>query len=333
MAAEPLDEVRNHLSDIIDRVEIEHERVTVTRDGRAVAVILSPDDLAELEESLAVLSDPQALADIREADAAFAAGDVVRGVDAVRALRPRATALASVPSSAALWDGRIGFQPHVLGVGEDFQRVASIGLERQLHGSVSVDAERGGDGRDVRSISGTSGRQLHGQEVPQGGQLDVQPSRSWRVHGATRWRRDIRRRRPVQPVLRKAQLGRHRADHARDHVIGRHTVDVLRTPTSIGQLQGYRRAPDEVDGGRDAVGAQPAVQLIEEFADLIRIEVEAHAVRSSRSLTRMPTLARPSCSVRSSRTGKGAHGCSKGVGATSHLGIGRPSPALSLSNW
>ncbi|HPV80760.1 MAG TPA: type II toxin-antitoxin system Phd/YefM family antitoxin [Dermatophilaceae bacterium] len=88
MAVEPLDEVRNHLSDVIDRVEREHERVTVTRNGRAVAVILSPDDLTELEESLAVLSDPQALADIREADAAFAAGDVACGVDAVRALRP-----------------------------------------------------------------------------------------------------------------------------------------------------------------------------------------------------------------------------------------------------
>lgn len=88
MAVQPLDEVGNHLSDVIDRVEHEHERVTVTRDGRAVAVILSPEDLAELEETLSVLSDPQALADIREADAASATGDVLRGVDAVRALRP-----------------------------------------------------------------------------------------------------------------------------------------------------------------------------------------------------------------------------------------------------
>jgi hypothetical protein len=52
-----------------------------------VAVILSPEDLAELEETLSVLSDPQALADIREADAAYASRDVIRGVDAVRALR------------------------------------------------------------------------------------------------------------------------------------------------------------------------------------------------------------------------------------------------------
>lgn len=88
MSVEPLREVRNHFSDVIDRVEREHERVTVTRNGRAAAVILSTEDLAELEETLAVLSDTEALADIREADAAYAAGDVVRGADAVRALRP-----------------------------------------------------------------------------------------------------------------------------------------------------------------------------------------------------------------------------------------------------
>lgn len=86
MSVEPLRDVRNHFSEVIDRVEREH--VTVTRNGHPAAIILSPDDLAELEETLAGLSDPLALADIREADAAYAAGDVVRGVDAARALRP-----------------------------------------------------------------------------------------------------------------------------------------------------------------------------------------------------------------------------------------------------
>ena len=51
-------------------------------------MLISPDDLAELEETLDVLSDPEALADIREADLAYAAGDVVRGADAVRNLHP-----------------------------------------------------------------------------------------------------------------------------------------------------------------------------------------------------------------------------------------------------
>lgn len=87
MSVEPLRDVRNHFSEVIDRVEREHERVTVTRNGRAAAVIVSPEDLAELEETLAVLSDSDALADIREADAAYASGDVVRGVDGARALR------------------------------------------------------------------------------------------------------------------------------------------------------------------------------------------------------------------------------------------------------
>jgi prevent-host-death family protein len=88
MTIEPLRQVRDHFSDIVDRVEHEHERVTVTRNGRPVAILISPDDLEQLEETLQVLGDPDALADIREADAAYARGDVVRGVDAVRALRP-----------------------------------------------------------------------------------------------------------------------------------------------------------------------------------------------------------------------------------------------------
>lgn len=87
MTAEPLRKVRDHLSEVVDRVEHHHERVTITRNGHDAAVLVSPEDLAELEETLAVLSDPEALADIREADAAYARGDVVRGVEAVRQLR------------------------------------------------------------------------------------------------------------------------------------------------------------------------------------------------------------------------------------------------------
>jgi hypothetical protein len=48
-----------------------------------------PAESAAIEETLDVLSDPAALTDIREADAEVARGNVVRGVDAVRALRSR----------------------------------------------------------------------------------------------------------------------------------------------------------------------------------------------------------------------------------------------------
>lgn len=88
MTTEPLRAVRDHLSEVVDRVEHQHERVVITRNGHDAAVLISPEDLAELEETLSVLNDPEALRDIREADAAYARGDVVRGVEAVRGLRP-----------------------------------------------------------------------------------------------------------------------------------------------------------------------------------------------------------------------------------------------------
>lgn len=87
MTTEPLRSVRDHLSELVDRVEREHDRVVITRNGRETAVLISAADLAELEETLSVLSDAEALADIREADAAYMRGDVVRGIDAVRRLR------------------------------------------------------------------------------------------------------------------------------------------------------------------------------------------------------------------------------------------------------
>jgi prevent-host-death family protein len=87
MSTEPLRSVRDHLSEVVDRVERHHERVTITRNGHDAAVIISPGDLAQLEGTVSVLDAPDALADIREADAAYARGDVLRGIDAVRALR------------------------------------------------------------------------------------------------------------------------------------------------------------------------------------------------------------------------------------------------------
>ena len=60
MTVEPVRDVRNHFSDVVGRVEHGREGVTVTRNGRPVAVILSPEDLAELEETLTALGDPRA---------------------------------------------------------------------------------------------------------------------------------------------------------------------------------------------------------------------------------------------------------------------------------
>ena len=86
ISAESLREVKDHFSEVVDRFEHLHDRVTATRQGRPAAVILGPDDLAQLEETLEILGDAEALADIREADAAYREGDIVRGIDAVKSL-------------------------------------------------------------------------------------------------------------------------------------------------------------------------------------------------------------------------------------------------------
>jgi prevent-host-death family protein len=73
----PLSHVKAHLSEIADRVEGQHDRVVVTRKGRPAAVLVSPEDLDSLEETLAVLSDPDLMQQVREGEAAIEAGDTL----------------------------------------------------------------------------------------------------------------------------------------------------------------------------------------------------------------------------------------------------------------
>ncbi len=80
----PLAEVKAKFSEMVDRVEHTQDRITVTRNGRPAAVLISPDELASLEETLELLSDADAMTELREAKAAIEAGDYVTG-DELRA--------------------------------------------------------------------------------------------------------------------------------------------------------------------------------------------------------------------------------------------------------
>lgn len=64
----PLSEIKKRLSEIVDGVEARHDRVVLTRNGRPAAVILSPDDLESLEETIEILSNPAAVRAIRKAE-------------------------------------------------------------------------------------------------------------------------------------------------------------------------------------------------------------------------------------------------------------------------
>lgn len=70
----PLAEIKAHLSEVVDRVESRHERVTLTRNGRPAAVLISPEDLEALEDTLDILSDPDAVREIEKARKDIARG-------------------------------------------------------------------------------------------------------------------------------------------------------------------------------------------------------------------------------------------------------------------
>ncbi len=89
--------VKDRFSEFVDRVDREHERIVVTRNGRPAAVLISPEDLEGLEETLEILSDGAAVKALLEAEAAVASGDVVRGVDAVRGAAPVADSVTLDP--------------------------------------------------------------------------------------------------------------------------------------------------------------------------------------------------------------------------------------------
>jgi len=74
----PFSEVKAHLSELADRIEQQHDRVLVTRNGRPSFVLLSPDDLETLEETLDIMRDDELLASIRTSRQEAAASKTVR---------------------------------------------------------------------------------------------------------------------------------------------------------------------------------------------------------------------------------------------------------------
>jgi len=62
----PLADVKNRLSEVVDRLEREHGRVVITKHGHPAAVVISVDDLESLEETLDIMDSVALLADIRE---------------------------------------------------------------------------------------------------------------------------------------------------------------------------------------------------------------------------------------------------------------------------
>jgi len=69
-----LAEVKNRLSEVVDRIERAHGRVVITKHGHPSAVIMNLEDLESLEETLAILSNPRLVREVHQAEAEIAAG-------------------------------------------------------------------------------------------------------------------------------------------------------------------------------------------------------------------------------------------------------------------
>jgi prevent-host-death family protein len=78
MTTMPLSDAKARLSEVADEVDRTHDRVHITRNGREFVVLISARDLESLEATIELLSDPAAMARIREAEAALARGETTR---------------------------------------------------------------------------------------------------------------------------------------------------------------------------------------------------------------------------------------------------------------
>lgn len=85
-----LKDVKDHLSEVVDQVEREHDRVVITKHGRPAAVVVSIDDLASLEETLDIAGRPALMKQIRASLNDLAAGhtEILSRDDVLRSLRP-----------------------------------------------------------------------------------------------------------------------------------------------------------------------------------------------------------------------------------------------------
>ncbi|MHB8294194.1 MAG: type II toxin-antitoxin system Phd/YefM family antitoxin [Acidimicrobiales bacterium] len=76
MTTVPLGAAKDRLSQYVADVERTHDRVMISRHGRPAAVLVSPDDLAALEETVDVLTTPGAREAVEEGLADLEAGRV-----------------------------------------------------------------------------------------------------------------------------------------------------------------------------------------------------------------------------------------------------------------
>lgn len=90
----PLSVVKARLSEIADEVDRTHQRVQITKNGRDYVVLISAEDLASLEATVELLSDPDAMRRVRQAQLDLAGGGGITGEEMSAHMLKRPAAVA-----------------------------------------------------------------------------------------------------------------------------------------------------------------------------------------------------------------------------------------------
>jgi len=85
----PITDVKARLAELVVQVEKQRDRVTITRNGKPVAILVSVNEWESINETLDVLGDPAALRDIHEADEAYVHGEIYSNADIASILSAR----------------------------------------------------------------------------------------------------------------------------------------------------------------------------------------------------------------------------------------------------
>lgn len=67
----PLTDAKNHLSRIVDEVAERDEQVTITRNGRPAAIMVSPEEFESWQATIDILSDADLMAQLQRSKKAM----------------------------------------------------------------------------------------------------------------------------------------------------------------------------------------------------------------------------------------------------------------------
>jgi antitoxin YefM len=78
-----ISEAKMKLGELVASLQAGAEEVVITRNGRPAAILMAPEAYEALQETLSILSDPEAMEQIRRAQAYFATGQRGLSLDEV----------------------------------------------------------------------------------------------------------------------------------------------------------------------------------------------------------------------------------------------------------